>query len=96
MKQMVEIARAVRQNAKVIIFDEPTASLTPEEKNYFFLLMKSLRKRGVSIIFISHVLEEALHNTDRISVLRDGELIITDDAVNLDRDKIIPQWLAAA
>jgi simple sugar transport system ATP-binding protein len=89
MKQMVEIARAVRQNAKVIIFDEPTASLTPEEKNYFFLLMKSLRKRGVSIIFISHVLEEALHNTDRISVLRDGELIITDDAVNLDRDKII-------
>jgi simple sugar transport system ATP-binding protein len=89
MKQMVEIARAVRQNAKVIIFDEPTASLTPEEKNYFFLLMKDLKRRGVSIVFISHVLEEALLNADRITVLRDGELIMTEDAAKLDRDKII-------
>lgn len=89
MKQMVEIARAVRQNAKVIIFDEPTASLTPEEKNYFFLLMRSLKQRGVSIVFISHVLEEALHNADRITVLRDGEVIATEDAAKLDRDKII-------
>jgi simple sugar transport system ATP-binding protein len=88
-KQMVEIARAVRQNALVIIFDEPTASLTPEEKYYFFSLMKSLKKRGVSIVFISHVLEEALQNAHRISILRDGELVITDDAANFDRDKII-------
>ena len=88
-KQMVEIARAVRQNARVIIFDEPTASLTPEEKYYFFSLMKNLKKRGVSIIFISHALEEALQNADRISILRDGELVVTDDAANFDRDKII-------
>ena len=88
-KQMVEIARAVRQNARVIIFDEPTASLTPEEKYYFFSLMKSLKKRGVSIVFISHALEEALQNADRISILRDGELVVTDDARNFDRDKII-------
>jgi simple sugar transport system ATP-binding protein len=88
-KQMVEIARAVRQNALVIIFDEPTASLTPEEKYYFFSLMKSLKKRGVSIVFISHVLEEALQNADRISILRDGELVITDGAATFDRDKII-------
>jgi simple sugar transport system ATP-binding protein len=86
---MVEIARAVRQNALVIIFDEPTASLTPEEKYYFFSLMKSLKKRGVSIVFISHVLEEALQNADRISILRDGELVITDGAATFDRDKII-------
>ncbi len=59
-KQMVEIARAVLHNAKVIIFDEPTASLTPEEKKYFFDLMLDLKRRGVSVIFISHVLEEAL------------------------------------
>ena len=77
-KQMVEIARAVRQNARVIIFDEPTASLTPEEKYYFFSLMKNLKKRGVSIVFISHALEEALQNADRISILRDGELVVTD------------------
>src|ERR1700728_4912206 len=55
-KQMVEITRAVRQNARVIIFDEPTASLTPEEKYYFFSLMKNLKQRGVSIVFISHAL----------------------------------------
>jgi simple sugar transport system ATP-binding protein len=88
-KQMVEIARAVRQNARVIIFDKPTASLTPEEKYYFFSLMQNLKKRGVSIVFISHALEEALQNADRISILRDGELVITDDAANFDRDKII-------
>lgn len=89
MKQMVEIARAVRQNARVIIFDEPTASLTPEEKYYFFSLMKSLKERGVSIVFISHALEEALQNADRITVLRDGEQVITDDAKSFDRDRII-------
>jgi simple sugar transport system ATP-binding protein len=88
-KQMVEIARAVKQNARIIIFDEPTSSLTPEEKYYFFSLMKDLKKRGVSIIFISHALEEALQTADRITVLRDGELVITDRAIKFDRDKIV-------
>src|SRR3984957_1443243 len=89
MKQMVEIARAVRQNARIIIFDEPTASLTPEEKHHFFALMRNLKKRGVSIVFISHALEEALQNSDRITILRDGEHIVTDATKNFDRDKII-------
>lgn len=88
-KQMVEIARAVRQNAKVIIFDEPTASLTPEEKHHFFSLVGRLKARGVSIVFISHALEEALQHCDRITVLRDGEHVVTDMAANLDRDRII-------
>jgi simple sugar transport system ATP-binding protein len=88
-KQMVEIARAVRQKARVIIFDEPTASLTPEEKRHFFSLIRNLKSRGVSIIFISHALEEALMLADRITVLRDGELVTTDDASAFDRDKII-------
>jgi simple sugar transport system ATP-binding protein len=88
-KQMVEIARAVRQNARVIIFDEPTASLTPEEKYYFFSLMKDLKKRGVSVVFISHAIEEALQNADRISILRDGALVASDEARKFDRDKII-------
>jgi simple sugar transport system ATP-binding protein len=95
-KQMVEIARAVRQNARVIVFDEPTASLTPEEKYYFFSLMKNLKKRGVSIVFISHALEEALQNADRISILRDGELVVTDEAKNFDRDKIIRAMVGRA
>ena len=88
-KQMVEIARAVRHNAKVIIFDEPTATLTPEEKRHFFALVERLKTRGVSVIFISHALEEALAIADRITVLRDGQHILTDDTKNLDRDKII-------
>ena len=88
-KQMVEIARAVLHQAKVIIFDEPTATLTPEEKKYFFDLVRDLKKRGVSIVFISHALEEALILADRITVLRDGKHVITDDAIKFDRAKII-------
>jgi len=88
-KQMVEIARAVLHQAQVIIFDEPTASLTPEEKNYFFDLVRSLKQRGVSIVFISHALEEALLLADRITVLRDGKHVVTDDASKFDRARIV-------
>ncbi|WP_417686669.1 sugar ABC transporter ATP-binding protein [Roseibium sp.] len=88
-KQMVEIARAVHHNARVIIFDEPTATLTPEEKHQFFALVARLRQRGVSIIFISHALEEALQISDRITVMRDGEHVITAPTSSFDRDKII-------
>jgi simple sugar transport system ATP-binding protein len=88
-KQMVEIARAVLHKAKVIIFDEPTASLTPEEKKYFFDLVRDLKKRGVSIVFISHALEEALALADRITVLRDGKKVVTDDATKFDRARIV-------
>ena len=88
-KQMVEIARAVHFNARIIIFDEPTASLTPEEKYHFFALLGRLKQRGVSIIFISHALEEALDVSDRITVLRDGQHVLTADTSELDRDKII-------
>lgn len=88
-KQMVEIARAVRRNARVIILDEPTASLTPEEKRHFFSLVQDLKTRGVGIIFISHALEEALEVADRITILRDGELVETGLASNFNREKII-------
>jgi simple sugar transport system ATP-binding protein len=88
-KQMVEIARAVLHKAKVIIFDEPTASLTPEERKYFFDLVRNLKTLGVSIIFISHALEEALELADRITVLRDSKSVVTDDAANFDRARII-------
>jgi simple sugar transport system ATP-binding protein len=88
-KQMVEIARAVLHKARVIIFDEPTASLTPEEKKYFFDLVVSLKARGVSVIFISHALEEALLLADRITVLRDGRHVVTDFKRNFDRARIV-------
>ena len=88
-KQMVEIARAVLHKAKVIIFDEPTATLTPEEKKYFFDLVRGLKVRGVSVIFISHALEEALATSDRITVLRDGKTVVTDATANFDRARIV-------
>ena len=88
-RQMVEIARAVRHNARVIIFDEPTASLTPEEIQHLFHLLRRLRSEGVGIIFISHALEEALSIADRITVLRDGKLVATQAAGELDRAGIV-------
>jgi ABC-type sugar transport system ATPase subunit len=88
-RQMVEIARAVRLNARVIIFDEPTAALTPEEKRHFFALIRRLKQSGVSIVFISHAVEEALILADRITILRDGEHVVTDATATFDRERII-------
>ncbi len=95
-KQMVEITRAVHHHARVIIFDEPTATLTPEEKQHFFDLVDKLRSQGVTVVFISHALEEALQIADRISVLRDGQLVFTKAATELDRDAIIHAMVGRA
>jgi ABC-type sugar transport system ATPase subunit len=95
-RQMVEIARAVHHDARVIIFDEPTASLTPEEKRHFFALLRRLKAQGVSIVFISHALEEALLISDRITILRDGQLVATGDTSKFDRDKIIAAMVGRA
>ncbi|TGR36533.1 ATP-binding cassette domain-containing protein, partial [Mesorhizobium sp. M1C.F.Ca.ET.195.01.1.1] len=78
-KQMVEIARAVHHKARVIIFDEPTATLTPEEKRHFFNLLQRLVKDGIAVIFITHALEEALAVADRITGMRDGEIVASGE-----------------
>ncbi|MGE3772462.1 MAG: sugar ABC transporter ATP-binding protein [Gammaproteobacteria bacterium] len=88
-RQMVEIARAAHHRARVIIFDEPTASLAPEEKHNFFQLLGELRARGVGIVFISHALEEALALADRITVLRDGRRVITAPARDFTRESLV-------
>jgi simple sugar transport system ATP-binding protein len=88
-RQMVEIARAVLNDARVIILDEPTAALTPEETDHLFELMASLQKTGVAMVFISHALEEALTHADRITVLRNGRLVQTGPAAGFDRDSLI-------
>lgn len=88
-RQMVEIARVVNQNARVIIFDEPTASLTPEEQLHFFHLISELKAKNVGIIYISHALEESLRIADRITVLRDGKLMGTRPAKEFDRDSLV-------
>ncbi len=88
-RQMVEIARAVHHNARVIIFDEPTATLTPEEKHHFFGLVNRLRENDVSLVFITHALEEALDISDTITVLRDGRIVDTGKGAEFDRGRIV-------
>jgi ABC-type sugar transport system ATPase subunit len=88
-KQMAEIARAVHMDARLIIFDEPTASVTPEEAQQLFLSMQALRKKGVGIVFITHNLEEALQHADRITVMRDGVVQATEPVAELDRNAIV-------
>ena len=88
-KQMVEIARAVHHNARLIIFDEPTATLTPEEKLYFFDLVARLKRDGVAVIFISHALEEALAITDTVTVLRDGARVLNAPTAGLTREILV-------
>lgn len=76
-QQMVEIAKAIQQNAKILIMDEPSAPLTSKEVESMFEVVELLRKQGVSIIYISHRLEEIYRLSDRILVLRDGEYVKT-------------------
>jgi simple sugar transport system ATP-binding protein len=88
-KQMVEIARALRSKAKVVIFDEPTASLTPEESLHLFDVIERLKSAGLGIIYVSHALEESLRLSDRITVLRDGEHVVTADTRDVTKDDIV-------
>ena len=76
-QQMIEIAKAVEQNAKVLIMDEPSAPLTSNEVENMFAVVELLREKGVSIIYISHRLEEIFRLSDRIEVIRDGEYVDT-------------------
>lgn len=88
-RQLVKIAKALASNAKVLLLDEPTASLTEEEAQHLFKIMRQLKENGVIIIFVSHILEEVLQVATKITILRDGKCIISDDAKNLDRKGII-------
>jgi rhamnose transport system ATP-binding protein len=88
-QQMVEMASALSQNARVLIMDEPTAALTPSEVGDLFAIVRRLREQGTAILFISHRLEEVFEIGDRISVLRDGELVGTSMCAKITRDEII-------
>ena len=88
-RQMVEIAKAVSYDAKIIVLDEPTSSLTENEVDKLFEIMRTLKKKGVGLIYISHKMEEIFEITDEVTVLRDGNLIGVDYTKNLDMNKII-------
>jgi len=87
--QMVEIAKAVLIDAKLIIMDEPTSSLGEKEVRQLMKTVRSLKEQGVSILFVSHKLEELFEVGDRVRVMRDGEHITTDDIEDMDNDKLI-------
>ncbi|HBU13393.1 MAG TPA: sugar ABC transporter ATP-binding protein [Clostridiales bacterium] len=88
-KQMVEIAKAVSYNAKVIVMDEPTSSLTEKEVEHLFAIMEKLKANNTSIIYISHKLEEILRISDDVTVMRDGKWIATKAAGDITIDEMI-------
>jgi rhamnose transport system ATP-binding protein len=92
-QQIVEIAKAIGANAKVVIMDEPTASLTDREVDHLFQAVRSLRSHGVGVIYISHRLEEVFALADRITVLRDGETIATRAAQDVSRSQLIAMMI---
>ncbi len=88
-RQMVEIAKAVSYHSKIIVFDEPTSSLTEEEVEHLFRIIHMLRDRGCGIIYISHKMAEILRISDDITVMRDGQWVATRPAAELDMPTII-------
>ncbi len=88
-RQMVEIAKAVSYNAKILVLDEPTSSLTQEEVEHLFVIINKLRAKGVAMVYISHKMEEILRISDEVTIMRDGQWIATEHASELTTDKII-------
>ena len=88
-RQMVEIAKAVSYNAKVIVFDEPTSSLTEAEVEHLFRIINMLRQRGCGIIYISHKMDEILRISDEVTIMRDGQWVATRHAKDLTMGEII-------
>jgi ABC-type sugar transport system ATPase subunit len=88
-QQMVEIAKAISQNTTLLLMDEPTSSLSSKEVEALFSLMRRLKQKGVSVVFVSHRLEEVLRVTDRIVVMRDGRLVGTLPTAEASESKII-------
>ncbi len=91
-RQMIEIAKAISKKIKILVMDEPTASLTKIETEKLFAVIKKLKADGVGIIYISHRLEEIFLIADKITILRDGKLIHTCPAAEADRNKLI-KWM---
>ncbi len=88
-QQIVEIAKAVSKEVKILIMDEPTAPLTVSEVDTLFRIVRDLKKKGVTIIYISHRLEELFEIADRVTVMRDGAYVGTEKMADIDRRKLI-------
>lgn len=92
-QQLVEIAKALSQNAQILVLDEPTAALTESEVEILFGILKNLKERGVGMIYISHKLDEVFLLSDRITVLRDGKTVGTEPTTAMDKNKVIAKMV---
>lgn len=92
-RQMVEIAKAVSYNSKIIVLDEPTSSLTEVEVDHLFEIIETLKSRGCGIIYISHRMEEILRISDDVTIMRDGQFVSCTNAKDLTTDDIIRQMV---
>jgi ribose transport system ATP-binding protein len=92
-QQIVEICKALSIDSKVLIMDEPTASLTREEINDLFTLVKKLKERGKSIIFVTHKINEIFEICDYVTVIRDGIVVCTEETKNITHDEVVKQMI---
>ncbi|MEH7336324.1 sugar ABC transporter ATP-binding protein [Neobacillus drentensis] len=93
--QLIEIAKALSREAKILVMDEPTASLTEAETQILFGIVEKLKKKGVTIIYISHRMHEIFQITDSITVMRDGRHVLTTETKNLNMESIIEHLLGS-
>src|SRR5271163_1004225 len=89
MQQLVEVAKAISIDARLLIMDEPTSSLSEKETDELFKVIRDLRSQGLAIIFVSHKLSELFEIADRVTVLRDGRLVATTETSSLTKDDLI-------
>ncbi|MDX6559120.1 MAG: D-xylose transport system ATP-binding protein [Blastocatellia bacterium] len=92
-QQLIEIAKALSQDARIVVLDEPTAALTDAEVDTLFTILNKLRARGVAMIYISHKLDEVFRISDRVTVLRDGRTIGTDATQDMDESRVIAKMV---
>src|SRR4051812_35081972 len=88
-RQMVGMARGLSQDCRLLIMDEPTASLSERETRVLFNLIRQLKQQGVSVLYVSHRLDEVFELSDRVTVFRDGRFVATHPTTELDKDKLI-------
>ena len=95
-RQIVEISRALAANARIILMDEPTSSLQREDVGHLFTLIRKLSAEGISVIYISHFLEEVRQISDRFTVLRDGRSVASGEIANVTDDELIAKMVGRA
>lgn len=94
MRQMVEIAKAISKKSKILVFDEPTTALSDNETNQLFKIINDLKQQNISIVYISHRMNEILQISDKLTILRDGQKILTESVSNLTMKKIITHMIS--